>query len=79
MYIVLHNTVYLSRYHLIIKAARLSGLTLRVMISLHYVLFDGSSSYVGSSDDITSETEVVFKNKDFDKCSDFCDNYNDSL
>lgn len=49
------------------------------MISLHFVLFDGSSSFVGSSNDITSETEVVFKSGDIDECFDFCDDYNDNL
>ena len=49
------------------------------MIDLHYVLFDGSSSFVGSADDVTSETAVVFKSKDFDECCDFCDDYNDSI
>tara|TARA_R110000851_G_scaffold305421_1_gene463504 strand:+ start:95 stop:295 length:201 start_codon:yes stop_codon:yes gene_type:complete len=49
------------------------------LIMLHFVLFDGSSSFVGSSDDITSEMEVVFKSNDLDECCDFCDDYNDSI
>jgi hypothetical protein len=59
-------------------------LTLLVM-SLHYVIFDGSSAYVTDEQDMLSITskdrdaEVVFKSMNLDKASDFADEYNDSL
>jgi hypothetical protein len=54
-------------------------------MSLHYVIFDGSSAYVTDEQDMLSITskdrdaEVVFKSMNLDKASDFADEYNDSL
>jgi len=54
-------------------------------MALHYVIFDGSSAYVTDEQDMLSitskdiDTEVVFKSINFDKASDFADDYNDSL
>ena len=41
---------------------------------LHFVLFDGTTAFVGSDVDNTSDTEVLFKSYDFDEACDFCDN-----
>ena len=46
---------------------------------LHYVLFDGTTAYVAAESDITNDTEVLFKSKDFDECCDFCDNQMDLI
>lgn len=53
-------------------------------MSLHYVIFDGSSAYVVDEQDMLSitkdkDTEVVFKSMNLDKASDFADDYNESL
>jgi hypothetical protein len=60
------------------------SLTFSVM-SLHYVIFDGSSAYVVDEQDMISitskdlDTEVIFKSMNLDKASDFADYYNESL
>jgi len=46
---------------------------------LHYVLFDGTSAFVGDYNDIDNDTEIVFKSNNFWECSCFCDNYNDNI
>lgn len=54
-------------------------------MSLHYVIFDGSSAYVVDEQDMLDitakdkDTEVVFKSMHLDKASDFADNHNESL
>jgi hypothetical protein len=54
-------------------------------MTLHYVIFDGSSAYVTDEQDmreITRKdkyTEVVFKSMNLDKAFDFADEYNESL
>lgn len=54
-------------------------------MSLHYVIFDGSSAYVTDEQDMLSitakdeDTEVVFKSINLDKAFEFADDYNDSL
>jgi len=45
-----------------------------LFIMLHLVLFDGTTAFVGSDVDNTSETKVLFKSYDFDEACDFCDN-----
>ena len=59
-------------------ATRQSGLN-PLDMDLHFVLFDGTSAFVGSSDDITEETEIIFKSKDFEECCEFCDEYNEQV
>ena len=45
-----------------------------LFIMLHFVFFDGTTAFVGSDVDNTSDTEVLFKSYNFDEACDFCDN-----
>jgi hypothetical protein len=46
---------------------------------LHYVLFDGSSAYIGDASDINEDTEIVFQSTNLDVCESRCDKFNESL
>ena len=59
------------------KAARLSELITTTMV--HYVIFDGTSAFVGDLSDAKSDCEILFKSIRLDACDDFCDDYNESI
>lgn len=64
--------IYLYCCKIVTMVTRQSEFILFIM--LHLVLFDGTTAFVGSDVDNTSETEVLFKSYDFDEACDFCDN-----
>lgn len=43
------------------------------MKHLHYVIFDGTSSFIGSVEDV-EDNEILFKSKDLDECDDYLEN-----
>lgn len=48
------------------------------MTNTHYVIFDGTSAFVGDYSDIDSDCEILYKSLDIEKCQDFCDEFNNN-
>lgn len=46
---------------------------------MHYVIFDGTSAFVGDESDLKKDYEILFKSYDLEKCNNFCDKYNEEV
>lgn len=49
------------------------------MNSLYYVVFDGTTSFVCSFDEVTSDMEIIHHSNDFDRCCEISDEYNETI
>jgi len=47
--------------------------------NLHYVIFDGTSAFVGSFEDINEDDEVLFKSSSLFFANNFCDKENNKI
>ena len=48
-------------------------------MKMHYVIFDGTTTWVGSKEDLSENDEIIFISNDLDECNERCDNENDKI
>ena len=56
----------------------------RVLLSskpmkMHYVIFDGTTTWVGEKSDLSEDDEIIFISNDLDECNERCDTENEKI
>lgn len=46
---------------------------------MHYVIFDGTTAYIGDESDINNDVEVVGESENIQRAQEIADNYNEEI